>query len=261
MKRESQFLVVKPRPEAAFKLFCFPHAGGGPIAFFNWSEQLGGDIECVCVQYPGRGQRLREEPLTCIHDVVDDVMDAFVDSCQKPFAFYGHSFGGVVAFELARRMRRDRMPEPSHLFVGATRPPHLEFLFPPIHHLPEQEFVENIQRRYSGIPAAISQDPEIMKMFMPALRADFTAYETYRFRSEDPLNIPITAFAGAEDRAVKPECLHNWELHTSAGFEMEILPGGHFFSSTSGRELIGALKGRIAHSCELSGFPISRVKV
>ena len=242
----STFVVATPQSTAATRLFCFPHAGGGPVVFFEWSQRLGREIECVGIQYPGRGQRLREEPLTTVCAIVDEISHGLAQFFDKPFAFYGHSFGGIVAFELARQLRRKGMPEPDHLFVGAARAPHLKGPHPPIHMLPEEEFVANVQSRYGGIPAEIYRDPEVLKMFMPAMRADFTAYETYEFQVEDPLKVPITAFAGEEDRAVKPACLSEWAFHTVGAFDMKVLPGGHFFPTKSATDLIQALQRQIA---------------
>lgn len=216
------------------------------MAFFDWSERLGTGIECVCLQYAGRGQRLREEPRTSVEELVGEIQQDFAGLTDKPFAFYGHSFGGIVAFELARQMRRSGHLKPHHLFVGAARPPHRELSHPPIHQLADREFAENVQSRYGGIPSAIYEDLETLAMFLPAMRADFTGYETYRFKPEAPLDVPITAFAGAGDTVVTFEAQREWALHTNSGFDINVLPGGHFFPATSGKELIHALQIRIA---------------
>jgi medium-chain acyl-[acyl-carrier-protein] hydrolase len=238
----SQFVIAKPRPEASSRLFCFPHAGGGPVVFHDWSQRFSAEIECVALQYAGRGQRLREQPVTSVEELVEELAESFAVLPDKPFAFYGHSFGGIVAFELARELRRRRLREPHSLFFGATRAPHLELPFPPIHGLVDREFIESMQTRYGGIPAAIYRDPELLAMFLPAMRADFTAYETYRFAPGEPLDLPITAFAGAEDKAIRAESVAQWALHTTADFNIEVLPGGHFFPATSGSELSRALQ-------------------
>jgi surfactin synthase thioesterase subunit len=136
------------------------------------------------------------------------------------------------------------MPGPLHLFVGASRPPHLPPVFDPIHMLPEGEFVEAIQVRYGGIPAAIYNDREMLKIFVTAMRADFTAYELHRMNHEDPLGIPITAFAGADDQAVTPTSMREWAVHTDAKFELEVLSGGHFFPDFSIATVIRTIRDR-----------------
>jgi medium-chain acyl-[acyl-carrier-protein] hydrolase len=245
MDSSSEFFVSQPRPGAVVRLLCFPHAGGGPTVFFPWAAALGSEVECVCVQYPGRGQRFREEPLISIHEMVDGIVRRISDLSSKPFAFYGHSLGGWVAFELARRLRQKGMPIPQHLFVGASRPPHLGLAFSAIHMLPETEFIEALQTRYGGIPAAIYQDRELLSLFMTAIRADFTAYERHRMKHEAPLPMPITTFAGAEDTAVTAASMEEWAVHTNAEFELKMLPGGHFFPPSSIAMLIETIRDRI----------------
>lgn len=246
MKHRSQFLVVKPRPLATSRLFCFPHAGGGPVIFFDWPKLLGPEIECVSLQSAGRGYRLQEEPLTSVEHLVAEIADDFSSFTDKPFAFYGHSFGGILAFELTRQLRRMDLPRPHHLFVAASRPPQLELPYAPIHQLADRDFVESLQARYGGIPLAIYRDPDLLEMFLPAMRADFTAYETYRFHPDEPIDIPITAFAGAEDAAIRVDSLEQWAVHTAREFELHVLPGGHFFPATCAAELTRAMEISIA---------------
>ena len=158
------------------RVFCFPHAGGAPSVFFEWAVRLGQEFECVCIQLRGRGSRLHEKSHEAIVDIADEIAGNITGYLDVPFVFYGHSFGGVIAFELARRMKREGKQGPAHLFLGAVRPPHLAPPHAPIHALPEREFIDNVQGRYSGIPAAVLREPEILQFFLPALRADFTAY-------------------------------------------------------------------------------------
>jgi medium-chain acyl-[acyl-carrier-protein] hydrolase len=244
--RSSQFVIAKSRPDALSRLFCFPHAGGGPVVFHDWGQRFDSEIECVALQYAGRGQRLREQPATSVEDLVGEIAANLAVLSDKPFALYGHSFGGIVAFELARELRSRGLREPHNLFVGASRPPHLELPFPKIHHLCDEEFIENVQARYGGIPAAIYGDAELREMFVPAMRADFTAYESYQYLPGEPLDCPIAAFAGAEDKAIRAESLAEWALHTIAEFNIDVLPGGHFFPAVSGKELTGILQTHIA---------------
>lgn len=199
-------------------------------------------MECVCLQYPGRGPRLREKSHIRIEDLVEEIESDFNQWQDKPFAFYGHSFGGIVAFELARRLCQPGLRGPFHLFAGAARPPHVELPFPPIHGLPDPEFLEQVQARYGGIPAAVLAEPELLELMVPALRADFIAYETYEYTPGDPLRIPITVFGGEEDRVVTVEMLKQWALHTSESFDISVLHDGHFFNGLSAQELARKLR-------------------
>ncbi len=242
----SQFFTAVPKPGAAARLFCFPHAGGGPVAFFNWAEGLGPQIECVALQYAGRGQRGGEAPHFSVTGLVEEIAGEFGPWQDKPFAFYGHSFGGIVAFELARKLRQNGSAGPLHLFAGAVRAPHVELPFPPIHHLPDKDFVERVHARYGGIPEAIARDREILDLFLPAMRADFTAFETYCCQTDTPLDVPITVFGGADDLAVKLEALNAWTVHTRGGFDRKVLPGGHFFPPASLKDVLHAIQLRMS---------------
>lgn len=245
MNSTLDFSIAQPKPDALLRLLCFPHAGGAPAAFFPWIALLAPEIECVCVQYPGRGQRFREEPLTSIPDLVSKILPRMADITDKPFAFYGHSLGGWVAFELARALRRVGLPAPEHLFLGASRSPHLGPLLPTIHELPEEAFVAAIQTRYGGIPRVIYEDREVLRLFVGAMRADFTAFELYRISPEAPLEIPMTAFAATEDDAVTPSSMQEWARHTTAEFELKRVPGGHFFSPDSIRLVVDVVRERV----------------
>lgn len=253
MNQGSLFVVPKSRADAPYRLFCFPYAGGSAAAFFDWSERLGADIECVAIQYAGRGKRLRERPFVRIEEIVGEVRRNFALWNDKPFAFYGHSFGATVAFELSRQLSRSGAPTPFHLFAGAARPPHLERPFPPISQLPDEEFLEAVQTRYGGIPREIYADREVLEFFLPALRADFAAFETYSFEPGEPLEAPITVFSGDQDSMVSVDVLDQWAIHTNAGLDVTVLPGGHFFNGQSAAQLVRELQIRMrVHLKEVS---------
>ena len=241
----SNFVVFRPRPNADFRLFCLPHAGGAPVTFFPWVSLFSNDIELVCLQYPGRAHRLKEQPCTSVRQLVDGILQEIDDLSEKPFAFYGHSLGGVVAFELTRALRDLGRPGPRHLYIGASRPPQIASTRSPIHMLPDREFIEAVNARYGGIPAVIAADDGAMEMFLPGLRGDFTAYETYQFRLSEPLAIPITIFGGEKDTAVSSQTLDGWRQHTDAAFEIRLLPGGHFFPPASTQALIRVLESQL----------------
>jgi medium-chain acyl-[acyl-carrier-protein] hydrolase len=236
---------VQPKAAARLQLYCFPHAGGAPVSFFPWNALLGPEIECIGVQYPGRGQRWSERSCASLAELVEEIFSGWEEIPAKPFAFYGHSFGGLLAFELARRLRLAGRPGPEWLFVGASRAPQLDLLHPPIHHLPDAEFVDAMQSRYGGIPAAIRAEREMMELFMVPMRADLKAYELYRMEEEAPLAIPITAFSGTEDVAVPSSCMEGWAVQTEAGFELKIVPGGHFFAQDGLRAVTECMRERL----------------
>jgi surfactin synthase thioesterase subunit len=167
------------------------------------------------------------------------ITDAIAGSASRaPFVLYGHSLGAVVAFETALLLQRTgRTAGPIHLFVGAARGPHLPPPVPAISHLPQDEFLDAVQHRYGGLPAALFEEPELLELVLPILRSDFRAYENYLYTGSLAtgslaLACPVTAFHGANDPIVRSADVSEWSRMTATGFKMEVVEGDHFFLNT-----------------------------
>lgn len=185
-------------------------------------------LEVCPVELPGRGKRITSAPFTRLQLLVQAIAIALLPYLDKPFAFFGHSMGGLVTFELARLLRKNYGISPVHLFVSGYRAPQVPDPDPPIHALPEPEFLEKL-RRLNGTPKAVLENAELMQLLLPALRADFAVIETYAYTPESPLDCPITAFGGLQDREVPYDALKVWQEQTNAAFSLHMLPGDHFF--------------------------------
>lgn len=222
------FACPRPNPRATLRLFCFPYAGGGATAFRMWPHDLPPDIEVNLVKLPGRESRLREPLFTRIEPLVDAVGQALRPYLDRPFALFGHSMGALICFELARHLRSAYGCSPVRLFASGFRAPHIPDPEPPIHHLPEAEFVEEV-RRFDGTPEAVLHNAELMQLMLPILRADFTITETYVYTDAPPLDCPISAFGGLQDRVVSQALITPWSAHTSSSFTLHMFPGNHFF--------------------------------
>ncbi|MEM7481854.1 MAG: thioesterase domain-containing protein [Acidobacteriota bacterium] len=234
----------RSRPSARLRLFCFPFAGGGASTYRRWPDDFPPEVDLCPVQLPGRENRIQEIPF----DALDPLVESFAESHRDwfrdlPFAFFGHSMGSLIAFELARWLRREGLPAPRHLFMSAHRAPHQPLREPPIYALPDAEF-RNRLRRLNGTPEAVLQHPELMELLEPLLRADFAVNERYECRSEPPLDIPLTAYGGVEDPDVEAADLKAWGQHTTGPFQTRLFPGDHFFLQTE--EGGGELRRRIA---------------
>jgi len=221
-----------PNPQASLRLFCFPYAGGGALSFRGWGTQLPPAVEVCPIELPGRGMRLKEAPFTRLVPLVEAVVEALLPYLDKPFAFFGHSMGALISFEVARRLRRDQALNPVHLFVSGRRAPQWPDPDPPIHALPEAEFLGEL-RRLNGTPEAVLASRELMQLLLPVLRADFAVLETYRYEPASPLECPIAAFGGLQDPEVACETLEAWRQQTRSDFSLQMLPGDHFFLHTS----------------------------
>ncbi len=229
---DSWIACRKPRPQARLRLFCFPYAGGSALIFRTWSDGLPADVEVCPIQLPGRGTRLMEPPFTQLSPLIQALAQALLPLLDKPFAFFGHSLGALVSFELARQLRRQYGVQPVRLFVSASRAPQLPHRGLPVHTLPAGDFLAEL-RRLNGTPRAMLAHEELMQISLPVLRADFAVYETYVYPTEPPLNSPISAFGGLRDRTVSQSDLEAWREQTRVSFSLQMFPGDHFFLNTT----------------------------
>ena len=239
-----RYPVTEP-PSA--RLLGFHHAGGSASLFRPWSASLPPWIEVIGVQLPGREDRAGEAPFRSAIEVVEELEWQITTLLDLPVYFFGHSMGAMIAFELTRALRRSERRLPAHLFVSGRCAAHLSDPLPGLSRLPEREFVEAVQR-FGGTPSEVFAHPELMALVMPLLRADFELYESYRYRDELPLDIPITAFAGMEDHAAPAASAEHWSAHTTAAFRSYLLPGGHFFVNSARPALLAAIAGTLERS-------------
>ena len=210
------------------RLFCFPYAGGGASIYRQWANKLPAWIEVCALQLPGRESRLREPGYTRMHAAIAEIADTVRPLLDKPFYLFGHSMGARISFELARYLRRYNLPQPEHLFVSGSRGPHMPRRDDDIHMLPDPEFLAEI-KMLGGTPDEVLQNEELMELFLPILRADFTLLETYKCTPEPPLACPISAYCGTQDTEALEEEVATWQVQTSSTFKLVRIPGKHFF--------------------------------
>lgn len=227
------------------RLFCFPYAGGNASIFRGWAEQLPKYLEVCPVQLPGRGTRTRESPFNSLTPLVEALAQAMPPELEKPFAFFGHSMGAIIGFELARHLRKRGLPEPLHLFASGHKAPQIPEAGPLDYDLPEPEFIEKL-RGLNGTPQEVLEHPELMELMLPLLRADFALIQTYVYSPELPLDCPITVLGGTEDRHVSREHLEAWREQTRGSFMLRMLPGDHFFLQTTQSLLLRILADRLS---------------
>jgi surfactin synthase thioesterase subunit len=220
-------VVPRPHPAARQRLLCFPHAGGGTAVFRGWPALLP-QVEVCVVSLPGRASRIREPFVQGWEDLLSLLADWWRPGQDLPFAFFGHCFGALLAFELTRRLCQIKAPLPGRLFLSGLPAPQLSRRFAPLHHLPDREFIEAVGRRYNSVPDILLQDEDRFAVTVPPLKEDFRLYETYQFLEAPPLPRPITAYGGQDDPIVRPQEMLGWADHTTAGFSLETLPGDHF---------------------------------
>ncbi len=241
------FKPLPANPQATLRLFCFPYAGGSAQIFRNWSNHLSDTVELCPAELPGHGRRRKETPFTDLNKLVSALIPIITPYLDQPFAFFGHSMGALIAFELTRTLRDEGQPLPTHLFVSGRRAPQFPEDDPPTYNLPDEELIEKL-RWLKGTSSSILDNPEMMQLMLPILRADFEVCETYQYREQPPLPCPITAFGGWRDPASRRGGLKGWREHTSADFNKKTFPGNHFFLHSAELPLLKYLNKQLSNS-------------
>lgn len=210
-----------------FRLICIPYAGGSAYIFNNWPKHLPKSVQVCAIQLPGRGRRIKEPAFTRLSDIVPPLTEALLPHLGSRFAFFGHSMGALISFEVIRELRRVHRLKAMHLFVSGCFAPHMPDPNP-LYSLPDHEFVDEL-KRLQGVPPAELDNTELMQLMLPTLRADCLVTETYAHKNDLPLECPITVFGGTEDTIAKERDLAEWQRHTTRQFSRHIFPGKHFF--------------------------------
>ncbi|HYP01402.1 MAG TPA: alpha/beta fold hydrolase, partial [Pyrinomonadaceae bacterium] len=182
----------------------------------------------------------REAPYTALAPLVQATGEAILPHLDRPFAFFGHSMGAMIAFELARHLRELGSPQPVHLFVSGRRAPQIPRAPRVRYDAPEPEFIEEL-RSLEGTPPEVFSHPELLQLMLPLLRADFSVVHTYAYTPAPPLDCPITAIGGLQDEEANHEHLEGWREHTRAAFKLRMLEGNHFFLNTESALLLGVI--------------------
>jgi medium-chain acyl-[acyl-carrier-protein] hydrolase len=232
-------------PNAKLRLFCFPYAGGGASTFSSWSTSLTSDVEVCPIELPGHGCRLSEPLFNRLEPLIKELACALLPYLDKPFAFFGHSMGGLIGFELAHLLCEDYNLRPVHLFISGRRAPQIPRSKPTIHHLTEPKFLNELSR-LNGTPRAVLENTELMELFLPVLRADFTAIETYIYTPKPRLNSGITVLGGLQDFEIAYDNLEAWREQTNANFSMQMFQGDHFFINSNQATLLQFLNRELS---------------
>ncbi len=239
---------MNPGAEARIRLYCIPHAGGSAATFRDWSAGLI-MADVIAIDLPGHGSRFNERLLDSVASLAADVAATIERSRPAPFALFGHSMGGLIAFEAARILEA-RGAAPLHLFVSAHQAPNLVKELPFTDEMPDGDLFDHL-RHLGGASSVALADADVMALMLPVLRADLAACSNYRYRPQMPLACPITAFAGLTDPLVSSHEMEPWCPHTTGSFRRETFPAGHFFI----QECLPAVLHQVDLDLEMSSSP------
>jgi surfactin synthase thioesterase subunit len=237
---DSWFVNHYPDQAATLRLFCFPYAGGSAAIFRDWVDARPANLEIWAIEYPGRGLRRGETPARTLRPLAQEISGAIRPYLDRPFAFFGHSMGALVGFEVIRELKITSGPEPVGFFVSGCRGPKVVRTRRLTYDLPAEEFVEEL-RLLGGTPEEILADGELLRYLMPTLRADFEASETYHYRDGLRISCPVFAYGGMQDIEVAREELAAWQDVCGPLFQLRMFPGDHFFIHTAQSTLLRVL--------------------
>ncbi|XP_068942334.1 S-acyl fatty acid synthase thioesterase, medium chain [Petaurus breviceps papuanus] len=226
-----------PHPGAAFKLICFPWAGGGSAHFAKWGKSFHHSIEVSSIRLPGRESRYKEPFATIVDHVVLEISNALLPILQDiPFAFFGHSMGSYLAFLTALHLKENYKLQPVHFFMSSAFPPHQ------LNHWGSlqvssvsEEQLFHCMTHAGGTPKEVFENKELLEMFLPVFKADIQMMQTASFNTspEPLLSCDITCFYGTEDTV---KIIEGWKDITSGSFESHQLPGNHFYITNPSNE-------------------------
>ena len=234
------------RTEAPVVLVCLPFAGGGAGTYRPWQAALGDAAEVWAVQLPGRETRLFETPLADRDELVETLDGVLTERLDdRPVVLFGHSMGGLLAYELALRWEARGAPRLVHLLPSAARAPHSELPGRPLYDLPTEVLLAELASM-GGSPKEVLADRGLMELFLPAIRADLTLSDTYRRRDAPTLAAPITNLAGADDTEVNRDKLLAWQELAGGAYAQVDIPGGHFYVNTARDQVLDVVRGALA---------------
>lgn len=237
MRNDPWYLEYKKNPKAVVRLFCFHHSGGAASAYFPWLEELSSHIEMVAIQLPGRENRFQEPLTNNLKFITTSLRQGFEPYKDKPFFTFGHSLGGLISFEFIKSIYKYYSLYPRHMMISATKAPHLPFRMKPLSSLECATLKKELQA-YNGINESILKNDEVLELFLPIIRSDFSISETYHL--DDPAQLPcdILAFSGQDDHTVNAEEIRGWSSYTTEKFDHISFPGGHFFIKNNVKNIV-----------------------
>ncbi|CAL9278742.1 thioesterase II family protein [Streptomyces sp. NPDC003090] len=215
----------RERPETEANLYVFAHAGGSAGEYLRmWADDLPG-LTVWGVQLPGRSARLAEPAYRDLRALVDDLVE------QAPFtgpcAFFGHSFGALLAYETARALHRAGRA-PGRLVLSSCPPPHVIGTGrrdAPMAELPDDELIAAVEERWGPLSDQVHDDPRLRRLVLGPLRADIGVLESYTPTPGPPLPVPTTLVCGTDEEGLG---LDGWSRHLDRVTDRIALPGGHF---------------------------------
>ncbi|MFD7685469.1 alpha/beta fold hydrolase [Streptomyces sp. NPDC059781] len=242
LSRRVEALIPSPAPvgEQEINLYCLPYAGCSARVFDSWKACAPEFLNVIPVELPGRGSRCTDSPVSDLSGLLDDLSSAIDAEGHVPYVVFGHSFGAIIAYELGRRVIADGRPGPSSLVVSACRPPHLATPEVPVFDRPDRDFRKRLLE-LRGTPPELLENDELMELYIPVIRADYSILDNYRPTGSADLGCPIVALYGSADDDADGAVMEQWSAYTRSSFVKYEVPGDHFFLHSAGQEIVSRI--------------------
>ena len=230
-------------------LICLPYAGGTAAVYHRWKPFLDNRIRLCPIELAGRGRRLKEPFYNSFEEAVDDIYGMIGELTEFPYALFGHSMGGALAYELAFKIKYNNQRQPMHIFISGRRPPHVNRDEKLLHLLPFEEFKEEILK-LGGTPRELFENKELWDIFLPVLRADYKIIEGYEYKPYNfKLECGLTVLAGELDDESGLRHMTEWQRYSESDYSLHIFDGGHFFIHDYMDEVIRVINHQLTNLC------------
>lgn len=220
------------------KLFFVPHAGGSAMGYMRFKSFIDKDyVEIIPLEPAGRGRRIAEKCFTTVEESARDLFQIVKENTKDAeYAFFGHSLGTLLAYEIAMIAKEEGWKPPKHIIFSGRVSPSSKSIIPEIYKYPDDEFLKKFNE-LQPISEMWSENVQLLKMMMPILRTDVLMSEQYIYKEKGKLDCDISVFYGQEDRLVDEKVLGEWKNHTSKSCNVVMFKGGHFYFNDDLREV------------------------
>lgn len=218
-------------------LFCIPYAGGSCFIFNKWEKYMKEYIRLEPIELRGRGRRLNEEFYKNLEEAVDDIFESIKDKIlHDDYAICGHSMGGLLAYELYYKLKKENLRLPKHIFFSGYKPPSILREERQLHLLSDEMFIKEIIK-LGGTPEEFLNNKKLLDLFIPILRSDFRMIENYKYKCrKDKIQCDISVFNGNQDDISTEEIL-KWKEHGKKRVKVYEFDGNHFFINNNIRRI------------------------
>lgn len=236
MNKSAWFPYLQKRPDPKVRILCFHHSGASAAVYRVWPSFFNEEVEIIPVQLPGREARFSEPFISDISKFNESLLPQIIDLNDKPLVLFGHSLGGILAFNVALELEKRNCP-PQKVFISACLPPHEIKQRSPIYDLSEKKFI-SVVKSYGGLPKAITENRDMLNLLLPRLRADFKLFETSTCLENSLIQTPICVFSAKKDSIAPSKKIIGWNNYTQGECISKVFHGDHFYYQTNTRELV-----------------------